>query len=379
MQNSEYKNKFAISQSAIKDFQFKSPRDWKRIWINNNEDAERSGDSFTFGSLTDTLLFTPHELESRFYIGEFQHPSPAIESIVKKVQESIIVKNKSTESLNKENLLMKVEELPIDLNSEMISDLVIYAADNCEENGKKGWNTRWSIETRLKKIREQGTEYFNLLRDANGRSVISSTTNMEAISLRDILYKDPDVKEYFVPTSGIELKFQMELFVEYTLEDGRVIPLKGALDILHIDHNNKTIRLVDFKTSYDAHDFIKSIKKFGYATQLSFYDYLLRLWLETQCKDQSFCQYTILNPINIVIDKYQKVPYIYEYDWDDLALEREGNEKFLFDLYQTKDHKMRIKKGWINILEEIAWHYYTDKWDKPRELYENKKIKVNLY
>lgn len=332
-----------------------------------------------FGDLVDTLLFTPELLENRFFIGEFQHPSLAIETIIKSIRSRIILENSEIKQMNQNDLPENLEEIPMNIDSELVDKFILFYADNYEENGKKGWNNHWKSETRLNKLKESGRVFFNLLQDANDRQVITQITNMEAIEIKNILHKDLEVKDYFIESEGIELKFQMEVFANHTLFDNKIIPLKGAFDILQIDHNNKTLRIIDFKTSYDAHDFIKSIKKFGYTTQLSFYDYLLRLWLSSNCLEESFCNYEILNPINVVIDKYNKVPYIYEYDWDDLALEREGNENFLFDLYQTKDHKMKIKKGWINILEDIAWHYYNDLWLKPKELYENKKIRVNLY
>ena len=72
--------------------------------------------------------------------------------------------------------------------------------------------------------------------------------------------------------------------------------------------------------------------------------------------------YRLLAPINIVIDKDEKTPYIYEYEWTDIIISKEGNSKFLSQLYSTTDHNGKIKKGWQDILEEICWHIQNCLW-----------------
>ena len=197
---------------------------------------------------------------------------------------------------------------------------------------------------------------------------------MEAISMVNVLTSNLNVKKYFIKQENEELFHQLEIYTDYELNNGVKIPLKGAIDILHIDHNNKTIQILDLKTSFSAFDFLKSIKQYSYCAQLSFYDYLVRRWIE----DKKYSNYHILPPANIVIDPEYKIPYIYEYDWVDIALEADGNKDFLFNIYQSDLHNEKFKKGWKNILEEIGWHISNNMWDMPKELYENKKIKVNL-
>lgn len=377
MQNKEYANTFAINQSALKDFRFKSPKRWKGIWIDRQEDGDKNEEGFTFGSLMDTMMFTPEELDQRFYIGNTKLPSKAIESIVRSCYDRIIRENAEIITVTADDFPDEPTLLP--LNLEENPDFILTACDEYQESPdkEKGWNKGWKADTRITKIIKDGSDYFESLVHCNGRKIITSEINFKAIELQDILLADPDTKMYFIEDEGVELKFQFEIFVNHQSQEGIEIPLKGALDILRIDHKTKTLQVVDFKTSYSAHDFVNSVKKYGYATQLSFYDHLLRLWLEQdECKEV-YCDYTILNPINIVIDEYDRVPYIYEYSWTDLGLEREGNEKYLSDVY-TPSHNHKIKKGWLQILETICWHYSNELWEKPKELYENRKIKINL-
>lgn len=381
MQNQDYSTKFGISQTAIKDWLSKSPSKWKKIWIDGAQDIDKPDSTFIFGSLVDTLLFTPKLMENRFFIGSDELPSKAIANITTKCYEYIIKENRDLKA--RENQLHDYQEIPLNFRKavdQIGSDFVFTYADAYKEKpeDKSGWQMNWKKETRLEKIIEQGSEYFEFLVKANGKKVISNKMNAEALELKEILLKNSDVYKYFNEEEGVELRFQQEFFLNFPLRDNvSTIPVKGALDILRIDHNEKTIQIIDFKTTVSAYHFKSSIRKYGYDLQLSFYDALLRLWC-SQDPQSGICDYTIIAPINIAIDANEKIPYIYEYSFVDLAFAREGNEKYLFDLFQTNDHPFKVRVGWEDILNEIGWHYTAQYWDKPRELVENGRIKLNL-
>lgn len=378
MQKSEYRNVWGISQSAIKDFQFKSPKKWKEVWIDKQLDPSKNDDNFTMGSLIDTILFTPEELDKRFYIGEERLPSKAIASIIKMYYNTLIATNKMYEEVNKE-IPEPIALLDISMNH--ISMLVEQANQYCYKDGddeKCGWNTQWKDETRVKNLVEKGSDYFDSLVKAGGRKVISNEMNLEALRLVEVLRSDSEVRDYFVENEDNKLLFQLEIYINYPLlETDKELPLKGALDIVRFNHKDKTVQIADFKSSYSAFGFINSIKQFGYCDQLSYYDFLLREWLTQYCEGK-YCEYKVIPPVNIVIDITDRIPYVYEYDWKDLTLAAEGNKEYLYALFQTHDHNVRIKKGWKKLLDEIGWHVVHQLWDKPKELYECRKIKVNL-
>lgn len=383
MQNTNYSNRFAISQSSIKDFRFKSPKRWKSIWVDKQLDLTKKDENFVFGSFVDTLLFTPKELDNRFYVSEaLTVPTGAVEKIVKNVYKSA---SENTKFLQEHRDVLPTvpgsDSGGIGGDRPRLEDYRDEILNNCIS---EDWNATWKPDTRVNKIIEKGAEYFDLLQDSENRKVITSEMNLDAINLVSILKNSTHVGKYFKQSKDYENRYQVELFTEYiNPETGYKIPLKCAIDIIHIDHKAKQIQLVDFKTSHDAFDFIKSIKQYSYGDQLSFYIYMLQQVLES--KDwgdeyglQDYKNYKIISPINIVIDKEDKVPYIYEYSWDDIIMAGEGNESFLFDLYQTNNHNAKVKKGWISLLREIAWHFENNKWDYPKEFYETGKIKVNL-
>lgn len=382
MQRSEYSSRWGISQSMIKKWRFISPLQWKKLYIDLQKDEDNDKNSFTLGSLVDTLCFTPDELEKRFVVAKAaQLPSDAIVLIMKNYYDAILKLNKEIEEVNKSvPMIAQQEILPFNLEAR---DLLISCANNVvlkdkDGNEKIGWNTNWKEETRIKNLVEKGSEYFNALVEAAGRKVISYSLNMEAIEMRDILHTDETVKDYFIENENNTLLFQLEIFVDHISEEfGNKIPLKGALDIVRFDHKNQTVQIIDFKTSRSAFEFIQSIKQYGYCDQLSYYCYLLKLWLNQYCEGK-YCHYTIINPINIVIDSKDKIPYIYEYNDTDLLMAKKGNAYMLNYIFDHKQHPFREKSGWMQLLDEICWHYFTGNWQKPKELYLNGKIQVNL-
>lgn len=375
MQRQEYNSRFAVSQSAIKEFRFKSPKRWKDIWVDRQLDLDREKEAFTFGSLVDTILFTPQLIDKRFYIANDNSvPPEAVEKIVRNVYENSALSPR----------LIEVEDdfLPIITKVE-VYDLNDYKREILDACNKYEWSGHWKDDTRVNKIIEKGQHYFELLAKAEGRKVISSEMNFEAISVVSKLQKDEYVGKYFTNSNDFTNVFQLELFNKYVSNDHYEVPLKCAIDILHIDRKMGTLRVCDFKTSHSAHNFIQSIKQFGYCDQLSFYTYMLKLELTKQPFREMLGltperEWTILEPLNIVISESEQVPYVYEYEWKDIDLARTGNSEYLFELYRTNDHASRIKKGWKELLEEICWHMQNDQWDYPVEFYKTGKIKVSL-
>src|SRR5688572_19824032 len=86
MQRPEYKEVFAISQSAIKAFKSKTLQKFKKIYIDKEEDDPDKGD-YDFGSLVDTLALEEKLFNERFYIPphEVSIPGEKVKYIVDKV------------------------------------------------------------------------------------------------------------------------------------------------------------------------------------------------------------------------------------------------------------------------------------------------------
>lgn len=348
----EYKNIRAINQSAIKDWLNKTPLEWKSIYIDGQKDESKKDEVFLFGSFVDALAYSPDKVAEQFYINDKTfNISPEEAVIVNLLFQRINQENEKINSLNlDENLPEKVPLLTYTIVDNLsLLEGVLEAYD---------WRNNWKLETRVNKIKELGESYLMSLYEGSGKTVVNGRDKQDADEIVAILRNHNLTKEYFTPTEGIELLFQLELQDEFLLPTGDIIRRKGAIDTLKIDHKNRTKQNVDLKTDKSAHFFQYNAKKYGYGLQQSYYKSLL-----IANNNNYFPDYEIITPINIVIDRRYKEPYIYEYDDNELEILQKGNEEI---------------KGWEEVLEEITWHMQTGIWTVSKELHETGKIKLSV-
>jgi PD-(D/E)XK nuclease superfamily len=359
MQKLDYKTTFAISQSAIKLFNKKTIQKFKKIFIDKEEDDDEDESKFDFGSLCDTLLFEPDLLEERFFFPDenvtFKEPSAVIKQILDRTHKEgrKIVEDKR--ALNENG------NLPERLYVESLGDLgdFLKIAVKHAREIKYGGKT-WSDERIIDNLYEY-RDYFYFLSVSLDRRVISSKDYNDALDVVSVVKSHPLTKDYFTQKEGETLLFQQDIYVN----EGFSIALKGIPDIIRIIHENETYIVPDFKSTYSGENFPEVARKLGYGIQASFYAYLVKEFLKTY-EDGKYAHYNPLPPINIAIDKNYKVPYIYEYSWQDLELLQYGS-------------KERNIRGWIDVIDDICWHFENDVWNMPKELFEKGKIVLKLF
>lgn len=360
MQKTEYRNTFAISQSAIKKFRKDGIIKFKKVFIDGEQDDDDDS-KYAFGSLTDTLAFEPNLIDKRFYIAddEVELPGEKVKTVVDRVfkEAQEIVANKI--KLNASGHLPEPLPVPDITNIYDWEPELIRTAKAIKLGGKT-----WTVGRILDNLYINGANYFRFLALANGKEVITAMDNADAIEIVEVLRNNKETRPYFIQQEGEELLFQTEIFTEYAINNIN-IPLKGALDIIRINHNEKWIVVPDLKTIYDISKAEYQIVNYGYGIQAAFYNFLVKEWLKTY-KDGAYIGYAIKNPLNIMIDRVNKIPYIYEYDWDDIDILTHGSREFKVE-------------GWTETLKKIAWHMESGVWDRPKELYETGKVKIKIY
>jgi len=148
------------------------------------------------------------------------------------------------------------------------------------------------------------------------------------------------------PFSNIEEYNETVIFWEYDV-DGYKVTCKYMLDRLVIDHNTKTIKLIDLKTTSHIGSFDKSIETFNYNRQFAFY-----------------CQ-ALLNKFKGLED-YKREIYV-------IALQ-------IKELPECKVFKISdelIEEGHAKIatlMTDIAWHFNNDQWKYSKSYYESNGI-----
>lgn len=361
MQDKSYKNKFAISQSAIKDFGVMAPSKWYKTWVTKEIPRPEAGASASFGTVLDCLTLTPKKFNKNFIVADVMLPSESIQNIVSDVLKHIKELNANAKKLNEiNNTNVPMKELKLDY-PEFIASFAKKHSYYINQPARA-----------LNEVMSKGQAFFDFLVKTEGKLVVSKEDKSTADELKEILFTHPRSKGFFIPKKGCHIEFQQRIFADLELSGFQnldIMPMKGAIDIVHFNDKRKEVREVDLKWTSDAFLFNSStgpIRKFDYPAQHSVYDFLLREWLKTH-EGGKYQDYMVCPPLNVVIDSDQKIPYLYTYNMNDLHIKRYGHEG------------MPWIRGWEQTVNEIAWHMDTQQWEVPREHYLNGMMNVKVF
>lgn len=375
----EYSNKFGISNSAIKDWGVLSPLQWRKKWI-DGEKEDSSESHFVFGSLLDVLLFSETTFKERFYIYDGIFPSEAVSKIMKDVFLKIKRHNENLEKINQE-LPIPVDFHPFDLleSKELLLESIknYPSIDKETHEIKYGWQNNWKDDTRIDNMIKEGNNFFKILTEVKGREIITTSLKKLCEELKTILITNDRTRDFFIPKEGTELFFQFEIYDLYKPKNGFTIPRKGCLDILQVNHKKGWVRVVDFKTDQNAFGFKYAAKKYGYCDQLTYYSNLLLHLIKDVT--HPWYGYEVHSPKNIVIDKNEKLPYVYDYSLYDRDISQNGNRYFLPKIPGTNDPIGKVTKGWEEKLTEISWHLEKNEWSHPIDGLNKQEQTLYLY
>ena len=184
------------------------------------------------------------------------------------------------------------------------TDVFVQAIEECK------FQPNWRPETRVKVIKENCEEYYNLMTLANGKTLLSSEEYTDVVTCVDLLKTSDATKWYFQDNDpfddSIERLYQLKFTGEY---EG--IELKAMMDLAVVDHKNKIIYPCDLKSSGKSEwNFYKSFIEYNYFIQANLYSYLLQKTIE---KDEYFKDFKIADYRFIVICNRTRVPLVWEW------------------------------------------------------------------
>lgn len=238
-----------ISQSYLKRFLNNNPRALYR-GLDEEYYYTREKIHFSKGKLLD-LLLEGGDIDDYFYIesAEYKRPSDSVFSVAKEVYD-LYGLNATEEQIN-------------------------------EIRTEQSYQKRYTLETALKWAREVIKPILKDLEQRGDKVVITAEEYKAACCMSSAILFGSFTKPIL---DEIEGEFQVALYTE---------ELKCLIDYLQIDHDKKVFRVVDFKTTGDYLErFKKSILKFRYDIQLSFYSYIV---------SQLYPTYKMLEPVLIVV------------------------------------------------------------------------------
>jgi len=292
-------------------------------------DEKKESKALDFGSLVDCMMFTPEDLNERFYFTKISKPYDKLG-----------------------------EWLDAYLNIEIPPDFTLNDVDKLILQARRivGYQMNWKDDTALKKWNEEVTPYLEEVAHAGiNRTIITESDQMTAVAMQNKLLTNEFTRDYFT-TSHRDKEVYHQVPIYYSIEGEHC---KSLLDGVLIDKKTGKMLIFDLKTTSDnTFNFESSFLKWNYFLQASLYHDGLRLAGLTHYKE--------VEPrvIFIVANNFQE-PLIWECDAKHLVLGRLGGI--------TRSGK-KIK-GYLQLIEDYKWHRENQLYDYPASVYQSNGVK----
>ena len=183
-----------------------------------------SSPSLVFGSAVDMIITSGFDEFKKYYaVADFPKLSDSIINIVNSLYKSY----------------PEIDSL------EELSDEVVSEASLVEGYYK---DKKWD-KLRVKKIREEGSTYFKLLKLAGDKTILDKETYKNIIDCVKALKESNATSECLAPTCPFESDSIEKLYQAKFVGEYNGITIKCMLDLIVVNHKDKTITLCDLKTS----------------------------------------------------------------------------------------------------------------------------------
>lgn len=334
----DYQTISALNQSTLKQI-LVSPKLYVKAKERQLAKVESNEQHFIFGSLVDMMLTESKEDFDKKYavIPDDTGVSETIAKIVKGVYDDMYEKTPTA-----------LEDYPGEILQHCNYEL---------------YQSRWKDETRVNKIVEQGSKYFDILKKCGTKTIITESEYAKAVNCVMALRSDKFTGPYCQKKSSED---HIEIIDKHVVQfKYNGLEFKGEIDRVIIDHKNQTITPIDFKTTgKSVLNFENSFWHFRYDFQAAVYD--LGLHLDKSERLQKYYQngYSINRFLYIVVETYlNNNPMVFEITKTVLEVGIKGNKEY---------------EGFNKAIERYKYATENDAWDYPMEYYKQGKNVISV-
>lgn len=246
-----------------------------------------SSPSLTFGSAVDALITGGQkEFDANFIVAEFPAIKPNIIDMVKRLYTLW------------GSTYLELKDIP--------NQNIILLSEN---EGVK-FQLNWKPETRARVVKENGAEYYALLRSSGTKTVLNTEDKIAIDNAVRALKESPATKFYFQDNNPFDTRYdrQYQLKFKATL-DG--VDYRCMADLLIVDYEKKVIYPIDLKTSsHTEWDFWQSFLDWDYQIQARLYWRIIRDNLD---RDDFFKEFELADYKFIVVNKQTLTPLVWEF------------------------------------------------------------------
>ena len=190
----------------------------------------------------------------------------------------------------------------------------------------------------------------------NGKKYLNQREYELAIQMAETLKSHDYTKDIFNP--GFDYEIVDQAIILFTLLG---LPVKGMLDRVNIDHENKVIYPIDLKTGA-VYNFLQNFWNYKYYLQGGMYTAAIYYIIESH---PEFKDYTVA-PFRFVYISRER---------PDLPLVYEMPKKFIeYGLKGWTTNTGREYKGILDLVDDYKWYIENEQYDLPRDIVENNGV-----
>lgn len=349
-----YFNSDALNQSSLKDLM--KGFDY---FVNKQNSPKRDTipEYFIVGSAVDTILTGEDgNFDKLFYVLESsKKPSDLEVSITKTIFERYYTQQ-SQKSLYE------------------FSDEILEVVDEFN------WQTRWKSQTRVDKIIEVCSDYFEELKQSYGKTIVTAEQKQTIDNIVTSLINSETTKKYFdrdfyKNSDNFDIYYQLPIYFTY-----KNVKCKALLDILIIEKDNSgniiNVLPIDLKTIWDnTVNFLYSFKTHGYHIQCAWYTEAL-LNSTSSFKLLHGIDKKIVSDFKFIVEssKNPKTPIVYTVDKLTYELGKFGREAiFATGAIANTYPRIQIAPAVIGFdsLVENYIYYTHQNWLMEKVIFEN--------
>ena len=276
----EYREDSALSYSTLAKYE----RNGRFSALSTLFDKD-SSTSLTFGSMVDTLLTDgEEEFARKFLVIE----DPGISETLKDIAQALY---------NTYGQIYPFVQIPDEILSETGKSFGFYAGDNY-------------YNARVKNIKEKCGPYYQMLKAAEGKTIVTAQDVEDARKCADALRTNPKTAFFFAPNDPFDDSVERFYQLKFKARHGDIY-YRGMADLIVVDHTNKTIQPCDLKTSsHNEWEFPKSFQQWLYQIQARLYYRLIKASME---RSTFYKDYKLLPFKFIVVNRKNCKPMVWDF------------------------------------------------------------------
>ena len=327
------------SSSSLKDFSMDRKKYYKK-YILNEPMNEKETSAANMGRLVETILMEPELFDEKFYL-----------SVLDSIPTGLM--------LDFVEALYTVTIDNTDETGEVTKDFATLSKEAYELSGFK-----LKYESVITKFVGSNAElYYDEIRKvrANNLTVVTEMEINVANNIVETLKKSATTGPVVNLINSARYSVYSQLQVENYTVMGHTF--KSMMDLVHIDHDEKTVQVYDLKCTWNVENFFEEYYLYRRA-YIQAYLYKKAAEHLAGDEDNEFYNYTVLNPRFIVCDSGNHYsPLIYTLSDEDMS-----------EAYTGFEYKGRTYPGVGSLITSLKWALDYSMWDISLENFETNGI-----